>query len=96
MKWHVFAMLVSVVVALIGLAVIGSQTTPDTAGTLIRSLFFITLFIAVWGMVSLISLWIRYRFGSQPISVQLIKSAALYGLAFAGIVIATMLINRFV
>lgn len=94
MKWHVFAMLVSAVVAFIGLAIITTQTEPETAPVVIKVLFFITLFVAIWGVSSSAGLWLRYRFGKPAPSLKLARKAAIYSLLTTAIIMASLLISR--
>ncbi|MFH1769073.1 MAG: hypothetical protein ABH833_00205 [Parcubacteria group bacterium] len=85
MKWHVYAMLVLATVTVIGMAMIIYKTSPEEASGAIRALFFVTLFVLLWTITSLISIAIQNRISDKK-SRQLIIHAYIHGIILTGLI----------
>jgi uncharacterized membrane protein YidH (DUF202 family) len=93
MKWHVFAMLVSVAISLIGLGMIATQTDPYSTTATVRLLFFASLLILLWGLTSLTALYIKYRLTKQKIDDKSILSSYVIGFFISLIGLGIIAIN---
>lgn len=87
MKWQIYGVWVALVSSLIGLGLIVWKIEPQAASLLVKTLFFITLFILVWGAATLAIFSIKNR---------LVRSHALSGSAFEPIFYDSFLTGFFI
>lgn len=83
-KWHLWGMAVALAASIIGLGLIVVTTGPDTASSIIKILFFLSLFIALWSAATLVLALLRLAF----------SRAFFLGFLAAFLALATILVRR--
>jgi hypothetical protein len=92
MKWHVFAMLVSVAISIVGIAFITTQTDPYNSA-IIRLLFFATLLILSWGSSAIIMLFVKYKSAENKFDDKSILKSYIIGFIVSIILLGIIALN---
>ena len=90
MTWYVRATAGALIISLIGLALIILQTTPVSASSLLRGIFFALVFVVLWSAATLMSYLIRRR--NEALFAQSFSEGLLVSL----ILFALLLIHKFI
>ncbi len=102
MKRHVYAMFFSVILAFISLGITIGYTTPEETSLMIKILFFLALFVAIWEIISLLFIGIVYQFrrgvyesgDRKGLKEFWMRQAYMYGFLFSIIILFVIIINR--
>ncbi|MBI2670330.1 MAG: hypothetical protein HYX20_04270 [Candidatus Yanofskybacteria bacterium] len=86
MQWQIYGVWATLVSSLFGLALIIWKIEPQAASLLVKTLFFITLFMLVWSAATLVIFSIKKR---------LVKSRALSKIAYEPIFYDSFLMGLF-
>jgi len=100
MRWQIYGVWAAFVSSLIGLVLIIWKIEPQTASLLVKTLFFITLFILVWSVTTLAVFSVKNRLVklralSQTAYEPIFYDSFLVGLFFSIIVLLIILIRKF-
>src|SRR3989344_3660100 len=98
MRWQIYGVWAAFVSSLIGLVLIIWKIEPQTASLLVKTLFFITLFILVWSVTTLAVFSVKNRLVklralSQTAYEPIFYDSFLVGLFFSIIVLLIILIR---
>lgn len=91
--WFVGAVLIGTICAAISWALILFQVDPIEAGAPAITLFLVTLFIWLTGVIFLISLAIRWRLGKRQVLDTWVALPLRRGLMLAGLVVGWLLLH---
>lgn len=62
MKWYAYVVLLATVLSLTGLGIIVAKQDPFQSGKLVKTLFFGSSFVSVWGIATIIFFLIKKEF----------------------------------
>ena len=99
MKWQVYGVGMSTIISALGLGLIIRKTDPAAASPLLKTSFFVALFLLIWGGSTLIIFSIKNRFPKpRPLDESTYESifntSILMGLFFSLIIAAITLIKK--
>lgn len=85
MRSYLWGIVAAGIASAAGVALIVVQTTPDTASPLLKTLFFLALFVFLWSAATLVIYAIRRR---------ALESSFITGFAVAFLTLAVILIRK--
>ena len=99
MKWQVYGVRISTIISAIGLGLIIWKTDPAVTPPLLKTSFFIALFILIWGSSTLIIFSIKNRFiksrlPDEDVYESIFNTSILLGLFFPVVIVAITIIKK--
>lgn len=100
MGWQIYGVWTSLVISLVGLGLIVWKIEPQAASPLVKTLFFITLFILIWSMTTLAVFSVKNRLVksralSKTAYEPIFYDSFLMGLFFSIVILSIILIRKF-
>ena len=101
MRWQIYGVWASFIIALVGLSLIVWTVEPQTTSPLVKSLFFVVLFILTWSAVALIiflvtNRLVKARALSKAAYEPIFYDSFLKGLLISILFTAILLIKKFI
>lgn len=101
MKWQIYGVWAALASSLAGLGLIVWKIKPQAATLLVKTLFFITLFILIWSTITLAvfsikSRLVKSRALSETAYEPIFYDSFLMGLLFSIITLSIILVRKFV
>lgn len=90
MRWQIYGVWISFIISLVGLSLTIWTIEPQTASPLIKSLFFIVLFILAWSMATLIIFYVKNRLAKARASSKAAYELIFYDSFLKGLVISAL------